>query len=135
MQIFDVIIFFKLRTIQQKTVKPSYLCPLDARNAGSQLCFRFFFLQTTVVTSKIIRRAVSAWRPRSTLGHDRATVGTYSETRSRATCQGTFGHSRLRSLSHCGLILAKKKEKKSGVSVRELHSTSRKKKKKSAGGE
>ena len=31
MQIFDVIIFFKLRTIQQKTVKPTYLCPLDAR--------------------------------------------------------------------------------------------------------
>ena len=28
MQIFDVIIFFKLRTIQQKTVKPTYLCPL-----------------------------------------------------------------------------------------------------------
>ena len=31
MQIFDVIIFFKLRTIQQKTVKPTYLCPLGAR--------------------------------------------------------------------------------------------------------
>ena len=29
MQIFDVIIFFKLRTIQQKTVKPTYLCPLE----------------------------------------------------------------------------------------------------------
>ena len=30
MQIFDVIIFFELRTIQQKTVKPTYLCPLGA---------------------------------------------------------------------------------------------------------
>ena len=28
-------------------------------------------------------------------------VGTYPET-----CQETFGHSRLSSLSHCGLILA-----------------------------
>ena len=57
MQIFDVIIFFKLRTIQQKTVEPTYLCPLGARklaegkghetiffqNAGSQLCFRLLF--------------------------------------------------------------------------------------------
>ena len=31
MHIFDVIIFFELRTIQQKTVKPTYLCPLGAR--------------------------------------------------------------------------------------------------------
>ena len=31
MQIFDVIIFFELRTIQQKTVKPTSLCPLGAR--------------------------------------------------------------------------------------------------------
>ena len=31
MQFFDVIIFFKLRTIQQKTVKPTYFCPLGAR--------------------------------------------------------------------------------------------------------
>ena len=31
MQIFDVIIFFELHTIQQKTVKPTYLCPLGAR--------------------------------------------------------------------------------------------------------
>ena len=33
-------------------------------------------------------------------------VGTYLETSSHATCQGTFGHSHLSSLSHCGLILA-----------------------------
>ena len=33
-------------------------------------------------------------------------VGTYQETSSRATCYGTFSHSRLSSLSHCGLIMA-----------------------------
>ena len=32
----------------------------------------------------------------------RSSVGTYQET----ACQGAFGHSRLSSLSHCGLILA-----------------------------
>ena len=31
MQVFDEIIFFEVRTIQQKTVKPTYLCPLGAR--------------------------------------------------------------------------------------------------------
>ena len=31
MQIFDIIIFFERRKIQQKTVKPTYLCPLGAR--------------------------------------------------------------------------------------------------------
>ena len=31
MQIFDVIIFSELCTIQQNTVKPTYLCPLGAR--------------------------------------------------------------------------------------------------------
>ena len=36
----------------------------------------------------------------------RLSVGTYPETSSHANRQGTFGHSRLRSLSHCGLILA-----------------------------
>ena len=30
------------------------------------------------------------------------------ETSSHATCQETFGHGRLSSLSHCGLILAQK---------------------------
>ena len=33
-------------------------------------------------------------------------VGTYQETSSHATRQGTLGHSRFSSLSHCGLILA-----------------------------
>ena len=35
-------------------------------------------------------------------------VGSYPETSSHSICQGTFGHSRLNSLSHCGLILAQK---------------------------
>ena len=33
-------------------------------------------------------------------------VGTYQETSSHTTRQETLGHSRLSSLSHCGLILA-----------------------------
>ena len=33
-------------------------------------------------------------------------VGIYQETSSHATRQGTLGHSRLSSLSLCGLILA-----------------------------
>ena len=36
----------------------------------------------------------------------RHSVKTYPETSSHATCQGTHGHCRLSSLSHCGLILA-----------------------------
>ena len=35
----------------------------------------------------------------------RHSVGTSPKTSSHATCQGTFGHSRLSTLSHCGLIL------------------------------
>ena len=35
----------------------------------------------------------------------RHSVGTYLERSSHATCQGTFSHSCLSSLSHCGLIL------------------------------
>ena len=51
----------------------------------------------------------------------RHSVGTYPETSSHATCQGTFGLSRLCSLSHCGLIL----DIKSGISVLGLISTSK----------
>ena len=40
----------------------------------------------------------------------RHSVGTYPEKRSYATCQGTIGHSRLRSLNHCEPILAEKVE-------------------------
>ena len=36
----------------------------------------------------------------------RHSVGTYLETSSHATCQGTLSHSCLSSQSHCGLILA-----------------------------
>ena len=36
----------------------------------------------------------------------RYSVGTYQETSSHAARQGTLGHSRLSSLSHCELILA-----------------------------
>ena len=39
MQIFDVIIFFELRTIQQKTVKPTYLCPLRKPAGGKKYFF------------------------------------------------------------------------------------------------
>ena len=54
-------------------------------------------------------------------------VGTCWETSSHATCQGTFCHSRLSLLGHCGLIPCKR----NGISVHELISTSKKKKKSS----
>ena len=41
-----------------------------------------------------------------TMSLSRHSVGTYPETSSHETCPGTFGHSRLSSLSYCGLILA-----------------------------
>ena len=40
-----------------------------------------------------------------TMPLSRHSVGTYQETSSHATSQGTLGHSRLSSLSHRGLIL------------------------------
>ena len=40
-----------------------------------------------------------------TMPLSRHSVGTYPATSSHATCQGTFAHSRLGLLSHCGLIL------------------------------
>ena len=40
----------------------------------------------------------------------RHNVGAYQETSSRATRQGTLGHSCLSSLSHCDLTQAKKKK-------------------------
>ena len=43
---------------------------------------------------------------RLTMLLSRHSVGTNVETSSHATRQGTLGHSRLSSLSHCGLILA-----------------------------
>ena len=53
-----------------------------------------------------------------TMPLSRYCVGTYPETSSHPTCQGTFVHSSLGSLSHCGLFLAQ-----CGISVRELIST------------
>ena len=67
-----------------------------------------------------------------TMPLSRHSVGTYPETSLHATCQGTFGHSRLSLLSHCGLFLTQK----SGISVRELKLHFKKKKKfKGTGGE
>ena len=45
-----------------------------------------------------------------TMPLSRHSVGTYQETSSHATRQGTLGHSRLSSMSHCGLILAERVE-------------------------
>ena len=45
-------------------------------------------------------------RSGQTMPLSRQTLGTYQETSSHATRQGALGHSRLSSLSHCGLILA-----------------------------
>ena len=45
-----------------------------------------------------------------TMPLSRPSVGTYQETNSHASRQGTLGQSRLSSLSHCGLILAKRVE-------------------------
>ena len=44
MQIFDVIIFFELCATQQKTVKPTCLCPLGARKIS---WFNSFLLYCT----------------------------------------------------------------------------------------
>ena len=40
-----------------------------------------------------------------TMPLSRHSVGSYQDASSHATCHGTFGHSHLGSLSHCGLIL------------------------------
>ena len=58
-------------------------------------------------------------------GHN---VGTYQKRSSNETRQGTLRHSRLGSLSHCGLILALRVEL-----VRELISTLKEKKKRRRG--
>ena len=52
----------------------------------------------------------------------RHSVGTYPETSSLATCEGTFGHSHPSSLSHGGHSGIK-----SGISVHELISALKKK--------
>ena len=45
-----------------------------------------------------------------TMPLSRYSLGAYLETSSHATCLGTFSHSCLSSLSHCGLILAQRME-------------------------
>ena len=45
-----------------------------------------------------------------TMPPSKHSMGTYQEPNSHATRQGTFGHSRPSSLSHCGLILAERVE-------------------------
>ena len=59
----------------------------------------------------------------------RHSMGTYQETSSHATCQGTLSHSHLSLLSHSGLILAQR------VEVVCANLLLQKKKKKSAGRE
>ena len=51
MQIFDVIIFLKLRTIQQKTVKPTYLCPLGARKLAEGKGHRIIMQAEEILSS------------------------------------------------------------------------------------
>ena len=60
----------------------------------------------------------------------RHSVGTYPETSSHATCQGTLGPSRSSLLSHCELILAYRVEL-----VRPSPSLKKKKKRAQAGNE
>ena len=61
----------------------------------------------------------------------RHSVGTYPETSSLATCHETIGHSRLSSLSHCGLILVQKVE----LVCASLSPLKKKEEKKGTGGE
>ena len=67
LQIFEVILFSKLRTLQQKTVKPTYLCPLDARKLAERkdserwqsTLFQIFFLNSNLaleVVQKYVHR-------------------------------------------------------------------------------
>ena len=75
---------------QQHIKKPSH----SAKSAGGRL-----HLNTRTPLTQQSRSGL-------TMPLSRHSMGTYQETSSHATCQGTFGHSCLSSLSHCGLILA-----------------------------
>ena len=61
---------------------------------------------TIITLTALTRRSRSVL----TMPLSRHSVGTYLETTLHATCLETFGHSRLSSLSHCGLILAERVE-------------------------
>ena len=61
------------------------------------------FANTTPKHAYTLDPTKSAWADWAAGGHS---AGTYLETSSHATCQGTFSHSHLSFLSHYGLILA-----------------------------
>ena len=65
MQIFDVIIFFELRAIQQKTVKPTYLCPLGARKLAEG--FSFIWVFSLINTENITREQRGFLEPSDTI--------------------------------------------------------------------
>ena len=62
--------------------------------------------RVTAVARKRHRSFCQRSRSGLTMPLSKHSVGTYPETSSHATRQGTLGYSRLSSLSHCGLILA-----------------------------
>ena len=72
------------------------------------LCLLIDKFICTYAISRVKGVCVFTQRSRSglTMSLSRHSVGTYPETSSYATRQGTFSHSRLSSLSHCGLIFA-----------------------------
>ena len=59
MQIFDVIIFVELRTIQQKTVKPTYLCPLGVRKLAEGKVV--LFLSCSVLLKSVLLISCVFW--------------------------------------------------------------------------
>ena len=84
MQIFDVFIFFQLHTKQQKTVKPTYLCPLGARKlaegkgheTASWPLVMFWRVQSVLSYVVMVRRVHSVlsyvvifWRVQSVLSY------------------------------------------------------------------
>ena len=75
---------------QQQQKKPGH----SAKSAGGRL-----HLNTLTPLTQRSRSGL-------TMPLSRHNVETYPETSSHATCQGTFGHGRLSSVSYCGLILA-----------------------------
>ena len=93
----------------------SQLCVLTLYSvSASTPCYGSGTLKTPVILPKVqvagskhaytLDPTKSEWADNMLLS--RLSVGTYQETSSHATRHGTLGHSRLSSLSHCGLILA-----------------------------
>ena len=74
----------------------------SAKCAGGRL-----HLNTQTPLTQRSRNGLTVPLSRHSVGTlSRHSVGTYQGTSSHATRQGTLSHSRLSSLSHCGLILA-----------------------------